>query len=165
MWNMEELFELRTYIEQGRYQNALTLLGEMEEMSKDDKINKITSYLEILLLHLIKQHVEKRTTKSWNASIRNSLIHIGRTNKRRKAGGCYLSQNEIIEAMKISSGKGKSKVSPIDLAKKLGLRQRKLKKGVKPLIEASELSYWHSGSTTYIMLQKDYEDLKSIEWA
>ncbi len=99
MWNMEELFELRTYIEQGRYQNALTLLGEMEEMSQDDKINKITSYLEILLLHLIKQHVEKRTTKSWNASIRNSLIHIGRTNKRRKAGGWYLSQNEIREAI------------------------------------------------------------------
>ncbi len=34
---MEELFALRTYIEQGQYDDALTLLGEMEEMSKDDK--------------------------------------------------------------------------------------------------------------------------------
>ena len=46
---MEELFELRSYIEQGRYAEALNLIGEMEEMSRDDKISKIASFLEILL--------------------------------------------------------------------------------------------------------------------
>jgi len=61
---MEELYELRSYIEQGRYADALVLLGEMEEMSRDDKINKVGSFLEILLLHLIKRHAEKRTTRS-----------------------------------------------------------------------------------------------------
>jgi hypothetical protein len=50
---MEELFELRRYLEQHRYTEALILLGEMEEMSKDDKINKIRSFIIILLLHLI----------------------------------------------------------------------------------------------------------------
>lgn len=52
---MEELLELRSYIEQGRYADALVLIGEMEEMSRDEKINKIESFLQILLLHLIKQ--------------------------------------------------------------------------------------------------------------
>ncbi|CAN5719770.1 hypothetical protein BH10CHL1_BH10CHL1_00630 [soil metagenome] len=51
---MEELAELRSYIEQGKYPEALVLLGEMEEMSHEDKINKIGSFVVILLLHLIK---------------------------------------------------------------------------------------------------------------
>ena len=96
---MEELFELRSHIEQGRYTDALVLLGEMEEMSKDDKINKISSLLEILLLHLIKQHAEKRSTRSWEASIHNAVRQIVRTNKRRRVGGRYLSEQELFGAI------------------------------------------------------------------
>jgi len=33
---MEELFELKNFVEQGKYAEALTLIGEMEEMSRDD---------------------------------------------------------------------------------------------------------------------------------
>ena len=73
---MEELFELKKHIEQGRYSEALTLISEMEEMSRDDKINKIASLLDILLLHLIKQHAENRTTRSWDLSIHNSIQQI-----------------------------------------------------------------------------------------
>jgi hypothetical protein len=94
---MEELFELREYIEQEHYAEALTLIGEMEEMSKEDKINKIYSFTEILLLHLIKQKAEKRTTRSWELSIRNATRQIARINKRRKAGGTYLSESELRE--------------------------------------------------------------------
>lgn len=61
---MEELMELITCIEQQRYAEALVLIGEMEEMSKEDKINKIYSYIEILLLHLIKKFAEHRVTRS-----------------------------------------------------------------------------------------------------
>ncbi|GAK61206.1 hypothetical protein U27_01105 [Candidatus Vecturithrix granuli] len=64
-------------------------------MSKDDKINKIESFMEILLLHLIKQHAEKRTTCSWEVSIRNAVRKILFINKRRKAGEDYLSQEEL----------------------------------------------------------------------
>ena len=96
---MEELYELRSYIEQGRYADALVLLGEMEEMSRDDKINKIGSFLEILLLHLIKRQAEKRTTRSWDVSIRNAIAEIVRTNKRRKAGGYYLTELELRDTM------------------------------------------------------------------
>jgi len=96
---MEELYELRSYIEQGRYTDALVLLGEMEEMSRDDKINKIGSFLEILLLHLIKRHAEKRTTRSWDISIRNAVDEITFVNMRRKAGGYYLQIDELRRAI------------------------------------------------------------------
>lgn len=97
---MEELMEMRELLEAGRYSDALTLLGEMEEMAKDDKINKIESLLQILLLHLIKQHAEKRSTRSWDVSIRNSVSAIYRSNKRRKAGGYYLTLEEMREAIR-----------------------------------------------------------------
>ena len=96
---MEELFELRSFIEQGRYDDALALIGEMEEMSRDDKINKIESYLDVLILHLIKKHAEKRTTRSWETSIQNAADMIHRTNKRRKAGGYYLSREDLQNAI------------------------------------------------------------------
>lgn len=96
---MEELLELRSYLEQQRYQEALLLLGEMEEMSKDDKINKIHSFMTILLLHLIKQQAEQRTTRSWELSILSAVKHIQRVNKRRKAGGYYLTLSELQEVI------------------------------------------------------------------
>lgn len=92
---MEELLELRSLVERGNYAEALTLIGEMEEMSKDDKINKIFSYAEILLLHLIKRHAENRTTRSWEASIRNAAYRIHYVNKRKKSDGVYLSDEEL----------------------------------------------------------------------
>jgi len=96
---MEELMELRSLVQQGDLRSALTLIDELEEMSKDDKINKIYSYAIILLVHLIKQAAEKRSTNSWEVSICNSLISIQRTNKRRKAGGNYLSDRELSEIL------------------------------------------------------------------
>ena len=96
---MDELIDLRSAIEEKRYADALILLGEMEEMSREDKIEKIDSFLIILLLHLMKQDAEKRTTRSWDSSIRESARKIQRINKRRKSGGFYLSDDELIEAI------------------------------------------------------------------
>ncbi|MCY7333205.1 MAG: DUF29 domain-containing protein [Pseudanabaena sp. CAN_BIN31] len=96
---MEELIELRSLVQRGDLESALSLIDELEEMSKDDKINKIYSYAIILLLNLIMQSAENRSTSSWEVSIRNSVISIQRTNKRRKAGGNYLSDREIIEIL------------------------------------------------------------------
>jgi hypothetical protein len=96
---MEELSELRTYIEQGRYPEALILLGEMEEMSHEDKVNKIGSFLVILLLHLIKQQAEGRSTRAWEVSIRNAVREISFTNKRRKSGGFHMTTEELVEAI------------------------------------------------------------------
>ena len=42
--------------------------------------------MQVLLLHLMKQAIEHRTTKSWDVSILNACDQIRRLNKRRKAG-------------------------------------------------------------------------------
>ena len=96
---MEELITLRKYIEEKDYIKALELVGELEEMSKEDKLNKIYSYAVILLVHLIKQQAEQRTTRSWEVSIDNSVREIKRTNRRRKSGGYYASKEELIETI------------------------------------------------------------------
>jgi hypothetical protein len=96
---MEELSVLRQYIEQGRYSDALLFIDELEEMSKEDKLNKIFSYGLILLIHLIKKHAEQRTTRSWDFSIDHAVLQIKRTNRRRKAGGAYASPEELKEVL------------------------------------------------------------------
>jgi len=96
---MEELSVLRQYIEQGRYSDALLFIDELEEMSKEDKLNKIFSYALILLIHLIKKQAEQRTTRSWDFSIDHAVLQIKRTNRRRKAGGVYASPQELKEVL------------------------------------------------------------------
>ena len=92
---MDELAELRTLLETGRIEEALLLVDELEEMSREDKINKMSSYMRILLIHLIKQQAEQRCPRSWEVSIKEALRQINRTNSRRKAAGVYLSREEL----------------------------------------------------------------------
>ena len=97
---MEELAELRNYIHSERYAEALLLIDELEEMSKEDKLNKIHSHVIILLLHLIKKHTEQRSSRSWEFSIANSIHQITRINKRRKSGGHYADEALLRESLR-----------------------------------------------------------------
>ncbi len=92
---MEELLMLKDLLLKGDVPAALAIIEELEEMSRDDKISTISSYAIILLLHLIKQQVENRSTAAWEVSIRNSIRAIQKKNKRRKAGGYYLTPEEL----------------------------------------------------------------------
>jgi Domain of unknown function DUF29 len=94
---MEELTELRRQIELRRYDEALALIDEMDEMARSDKINKIESYLIVLLAHCIKQCAERATTRSWERSIRHSVEAIVRTNKRRGSEGVYVQESSMRE--------------------------------------------------------------------
>ncbi|MEH1966006.1 DUF29 family protein [Nostoc sp.] len=96
---MEELLELRQFLEQGKIHEALLLVDELEEMSLSDKINKIDSYSVILLIHLMKQKAEKRSTRFWHVSIENTVREINKINKRRKSGGFYLNQAELMDIL------------------------------------------------------------------
>lgn len=96
---MEELTTLREFILQGKYHDALLFIDELEEMSKDDKLNKIYSYAEVLLIHLIKKQVLGKTTRSWEVSIAHALKRIQLTNRRRKAGGVYAQPQELAEIL------------------------------------------------------------------
>ena len=96
---MEELEALRKMIEEHDYSSALALIDEMDEMAKDDKITKIESFLVVLLVHIIKQQAEKRTTSSWERSIDHALFSVIKSNKRRSAGGYYLKPEELQAAI------------------------------------------------------------------
>jgi len=96
---MEELIALRELLQKGDVSNALLMIDKMEEMSKKDILNKIRSYGIILLLHLIKQKAENRTTRSWDVSIRNSVLEIQDLNSRLYSKGNYLSDQELRESL------------------------------------------------------------------
>ncbi|MCT7951560.1 DUF29 domain-containing protein [Ancylothrix sp. C2] len=96
---MEELIQIRQFIQQGKLNEALQIVDELEEMSLSDKINKIDSYGVILLIHLIKQNAEKRSTRSWEISIQNSVREINKINKRKKTEGYYLTNEELLQIL------------------------------------------------------------------
>lgn len=74
-------------------------ISPIDSTSLSDKINKIDSYGVILLIHLIKQKAEKRSTRSWDVSIENIVREINKINKRRKSGGFYLNQAELMDIL------------------------------------------------------------------
>ena len=96
---MEELLELKALLLKGDIKGSLAIVEDLEDMSKNGIISAIRSYAVILLLHLIKQQAENRTTRSWDVSIRNSVREIQRKNQRRKAGGYYLNDEELRETL------------------------------------------------------------------
>ena len=92
---MEEILELKELLLKGDINASLTLVNELEEMGRKDIISNIRSYAIILLLHLIKQQVENRTTRSWDVSIRNSVLEIQDLNERPKSKGVYFKTEEL----------------------------------------------------------------------
>jgi len=97
---MEELLELKKLLLQGDVRGSLALVEDLEEMGRKGIIKAIRSYAVILLLHLIKQQAEKRTTRSWEVSIRNSVREIQRENQRHQAGGYYLASEELKDVLR-----------------------------------------------------------------
>ncbi|MEA5536231.1 DUF29 family protein [Crocosphaera sp. XPORK-15E] len=96
---MEEILELKELLLKGDIRGSLAIVEDLEEMSKSGIISNIRSYAVIVLLHLIKQQAENRTTRSWDVSIRNSVREIQLKNKRRKAKGYYLTEDELRETL------------------------------------------------------------------
>lgn len=92
---MEELLALKDLLLKGDLPGSLAIVEELEEMSKKDIINNIRSLAVILLLHLIKQQVENRSTGSGEVSIRNSVLEIQELNLRPQSKGFYLDTEDL----------------------------------------------------------------------
>ncbi|MEH2416121.1 DUF29 family protein [Nostoc sp.] len=90
----QELIDLRTCIQEGRYADALVIVDELEGMSKQAILRNIQAYLRILLIHLIKNQVEQRLTSYWVAFIRNSLIEIKKLNLKDNKKSYYINLKE-----------------------------------------------------------------------
>lgn len=96
---MEEILELKQLLIKGDLTGSLAIVEELEEMGRKDIIKTIRSYGVILLLHLIKQQAENRTTRSWDVSIRNAILEIQEENQRPKSAGFYLTDEELLEIL------------------------------------------------------------------
>ena len=90
----QELTDLRNSILEGRYDDALFIVDELESMSKEDKINKIKSYLVRIMVHLIKNQIEKRLNNSWAASITDSIAEIKTTNLKDNKTSYYIKEED-----------------------------------------------------------------------
>jgi hypothetical protein len=91
---VQELIALRQSIVEGRYQDALDIVDELEGMGKQAILRNIESFLVRLLIHLIKNQVEKRLTNSWAASISNSIVQIKKLNLKDNKKSYYIKQDE-----------------------------------------------------------------------
>ena len=74
----QEFLELRSLLESGRYSEALVVVDELEDISKQAILRNIESFLVRLMIHLINYQVENRLTRSWLASITDSIIQIAK---------------------------------------------------------------------------------------
>jgi hypothetical protein len=91
---VQELIDLRQSIVEGRYQDALDIVDELEGMGKQAILRNIESFLVRLLIHLIKNQLEQRLTNSWAASISDSIVQIKKLNLKDNKKSYYIKQNE-----------------------------------------------------------------------
>ena len=108
---MEELLALQEKLLKGDIKGSLKLVEELTEMGRKDIIKTIRSYAVILLLNMIKQQVEHRSNRSWEVSIRNSILEIKEENKRPKSAEFYLSAEELQEVLEIAYQQAINKAS------------------------------------------------------
>lgn len=90
----QELIDLKASILAGRYEHALTIVDELEEMSKKSILRNIMSFLIRLIVHLIKNQLEQRLTNSWIASISNSILEIQSLNLKDNQKYYYIKSDE-----------------------------------------------------------------------
>lgn len=90
----QELIDLRTSILEGRYTDALAIVDELDGMSKQAILRQIQSFLNVLLIHLIKNQVEQRLRGSWANSIRNSIREIKKANIKDNKASYYINSDE-----------------------------------------------------------------------
>jgi hypothetical protein len=90
----QELIDLRASILEGRYEDALVIVDELEGMSKKAILRAIKSFVVRMLIHLIKNQVEQRLTNSWAASIRDSLLEIQDLNLKENKTSYYIKSDE-----------------------------------------------------------------------
>lgn len=91
---VQELLDLRNSILAGRYEEALTLIDELEAMGKQAIIRNIESFLVRLMIHLIKNQIEQRLTNSWANSISDSIVQIKKLNLKDNKTSYYINSDE-----------------------------------------------------------------------
>jgi hypothetical protein len=92
----QELWDLRVSILEERYEDALTIVDELDWMSRKGVLRNIRSFLIRLILHLIKNQVERRLTNSWAASIKGSILEIQDLNLQDNKNSHYIAVDRSV---------------------------------------------------------------------
>lgn len=92
---VQEFIDLRNFILEGRYEDALAIVDELEGMSKQATLRTIESYLLRLCVHLIFNQIEQRLTNSWVASISDSIRQIKKLNLKDNKTSYYINSSEL----------------------------------------------------------------------
>jgi Domain of unknown function DUF29 len=95
----QELLDLRNSIIEGRYEDALAIVDELEGMSQQAILRNIESFIARMLIHLIKNQIEQRLTNSWAASIRDSIREIQKLNLKDNKTSYYINTDEWEEVI------------------------------------------------------------------
>jgi hypothetical protein len=95
----QELTELRQSILDGRYQDALEIIDDLQEIGKQATLRKIEAFLVRLLIHLIKNQIEQRLTNSGIASISDSVIQIAKLNLKDNQKSYYIKSDEWLDLL------------------------------------------------------------------
>lgn len=95
----QELIDLKQSILESRYDDALAIIDDLEEMSKQATLRKIEAFLLRLCIHLIKNQIEQRLTNSWIASISDSVIQIAKLNVKYNNTSYYIKSHEWEEVL------------------------------------------------------------------
>ncbi|MFM7362930.1 MAG: DUF29 family protein [Cuspidothrix sp.] len=90
----QELIDLRNSILEQRYSDALAIVDELEGMGRQAILRNIQSFLVRLIIHLIKNQIEKRLTNSWANSIRSSIREIKKINLQDNKNSYYIKIDE-----------------------------------------------------------------------
>ena len=90
----QELIELRQSILEGRYDDALSIIDDLEDMGKQAILRRIEAFLVRLYIHLIKNQIEQRLTNSWIASISDSIIQIAKLNIKDNKKSSYIKVDD-----------------------------------------------------------------------
>ena len=92
---IQELIDLRQSIIEGRTDDALEIIDDLNQMGRKSLIRNIKSYLVRMLIHLIKNQVEQRLTNSWAVSIRESVLEIQDLNLMDNQKYYYVKTDEL----------------------------------------------------------------------
>ncbi|GET44436.1 hypothetical protein [Microseira wollei] len=90
----QEIIDLKTSILEGRYNDALAIVDELEGMNKKAIIRNIKYFLQRLMIHLIQNQIEQRLTNSWAWAISDSIVQIKKLNFPENKTSYYINYDE-----------------------------------------------------------------------
>ena len=166
---VQELIDLRQSILEERYQDALAIIDELEGMGKQAILRNIETYLVRLLIHLLKNQIEKRLTNSWAASITDSIRQIKKLNLKDNKKSHYIKEDEwseyLEEAIEVAIVEASIEVSggmynPIQLAEMINNQQI-----INLASSLINLTYQHSAKDLISIVRESFTDLPGgKEW-